>query len=95
MKYVQTHFGRKIYVHSKFSCVRSFYDLCVGSRAQFRRHSAPRYRPNYDLLGLHGQTVGYNTSKVSKDIIVIIIIIIRLKWHRKFKNAVTLNYSRN
>src|SRR6218665_2986470 len=29
MKYVQAHFKRKMYVHSKFSCARSSHDLCA------------------------------------------------------------------
>jgi len=29
MKYVQKHFGRNIYVRSKFSCVRSSHSLCA------------------------------------------------------------------
>ena len=34
MKYVQTNiFGGKIYVRSKFSCVRSSHDLCAHAHA--------------------------------------------------------------
>ena len=33
MKYVQTHFLKKIYVCSKYSCVRSSHDLCACAHA--------------------------------------------------------------
>src|SRR6218665_2158952 len=33
MKYVQTHFKRKIYMRSKFPCVCSSHDLCAHAHS--------------------------------------------------------------
>jgi len=33
MKYVQNHFGRNIYVRSKFPCVRLSHNLCACTHA--------------------------------------------------------------